>query len=104
MWVVLHKIVGSYSIYGTLLFGTKIEFVFEILKNRFKVLSVKPHHPFPSPVNIVLACTVLHNYISIVDPYSKFINEKVILQEEHGDIIYVDDNTIENLSINMKIK
>ena len=77
-------------------FWTKIESAFEILKSRFKILLVKPHHPFPTQVEIVLACTVLHNYISIVDPYDKFLHEEVILSEKHGDTVDENDDDIIN--------
>jgi len=47
---------------------TKIESTFGILKNRFKILSSKPHHPFITQVDIILAYTVLHNFIVVTDP------------------------------------
>jgi hypothetical protein len=33
------------------------------LKNRFKILYNKPFHPYPTQVKLVLACTILHNWI-----------------------------------------
>jgi hypothetical protein len=33
------------------------------LKNRFKILDLKPFHTFSSQVKLVLACCILHNYI-----------------------------------------
>ncbi|XP_020263684.1 uncharacterized protein LOC109839604 [Asparagus officinalis] len=69
---------------------SKIECTFGILKSRFKILSAKPHHPFPSQVNIVIACTILHNYIAIIDPNDKFLNEFMHVNEEDGDILNED--------------
>jgi len=45
-------------------------------------------------MDIVLACTILHNYISTVDPFDKFLNEEIIIHEEHGDIVDEDVDTI----------
>jgi hypothetical protein len=33
------------------------------LKNRFKILDLKPFHTFSIQVKLVLACCILHNYI-----------------------------------------
>lgn len=40
-----------------------IERAFGALKNRFKILYNKPFHPYPTQVKLVLACTILHNWI-----------------------------------------
>ncbi|XP_020263598.1 uncharacterized protein LOC109839529 [Asparagus officinalis] len=61
---------------------SKIEATFGILKNRFKILTAKPHYPFPTQVDIVLACTVLHNYIATVDPEDELLNETNDIEEE----------------------
>jgi len=77
----------------------KIESAFGILKNRFKILSAKPHHPFPSQVDIVLACTVLHNYIAITDPiHDKFLNEEVDIMEEECEVMNEDDDAVVTFS------
>ncbi|XP_020272430.1 uncharacterized protein LOC109847609 [Asparagus officinalis] len=64
---------------------SKIEATFGILKNRFKILTSKPHYPFPAQVDIVLACTVLHNYIATVDPEDELLNETTDIEEEDGE-------------------
>ena len=46
----------------------------------------------------MLACTVLHNYTSIVDPYDNFLHEEVIFPEEHSDIVDEDRDGIINFS------
>ncbi|XP_020258341.1 uncharacterized protein LOC109834728 [Asparagus officinalis] len=61
---------------------SKIEATFGILKNSFKILTAKPHYPFPTQVDIVLACTVLHNYIATVDPEDELLNETNDIEEE----------------------
>ena len=49
----------------------------------------------------MLACTVLHNYIYIVDPYDKFNLQEVIILEEQSDIVDEDDENIVNFSNTM---
>ena len=49
----------------------------------------------------MLACIVLHNYIAVTDPHDKFLNEKVIVQEEHGEIVDENDGTNINFSNTM---
>ncbi|XP_020252488.1 uncharacterized protein LOC109829844 [Asparagus officinalis] len=61
---------------------SKIKATFGILKSRFKILTAKPHYPFPVQVDIVLACTVLHNYIATVDPDDELLNESFDFEEE----------------------
>ena len=62
---------------------TKIKFTFGILKNKFKILFAKSHHSFVSQVDIVLACTVLHNYIVATDLiHDKFLNEEENIVKE----------------------
>ena len=72
---------------------TKIEFTFGSLKNRFKILSTKPHHPFFSQVDIVVAYYILHNYIIVTDPIHNRLKEEVLLVEEQGDIMNDDDDS-----------
>ena len=79
---------------------TKIESTFGILKNRFKIHSAKPQHPFPSIWDIELACA-LHNYIATVDPCYKFLNEDNPIVEEDGDILDEVDDSILDFSQNM---
>jgi hypothetical protein len=52
-----------------------IERAFALLKNRFGILDhKKPKYPLPIQVDMVLACTVLHNYILGIDPYDRILN------------------------------
>ncbi|XP_020253888.1 uncharacterized protein LOC109830948 [Asparagus officinalis] len=61
---------------------SKIEATFGILYNRFKILTVKPHYPFPAQVDIILACTVLHYYIATVDPNDDLLNKTIDIEED----------------------
>jgi len=72
------------------------ESTFGILKSRFKILSAKPYYPFPTQVDIVLACTVLHNYIDVTDPiHDEFSQEEIDVGDEPGDTMNEDgDSTI----------
>lgn len=77
---------------------SKIESAFGIFKNRFKILSDKTHYPFPTQVDIVLACTVLHNFIAIVNPSDEFLNGDVLIDDGGGGgevIEDVDENIID---------
>ncbi|XP_020273476.1 uncharacterized protein LOC109848413 isoform X2 [Asparagus officinalis] len=76
----------------------EIEAAFCILKNRFKILSARPNYPLPSQVDIVLACTVLHNYIAIADPVDKYLNEEMGIIHEEGDIMDEDDDEVVDFS------
>lgn len=40
-----------------------VERAFGALKNRFRILYNKPFHPYKTLVKLVLACSVLHNWI-----------------------------------------
>ena len=52
-----------------------IERAFALLKNRFGILDhKKPKYPLQIQIDMVLACTVLHNYILGVDPYDPILN------------------------------
>lgn len=55
---------------------SKIECAFATLKNRWCILEEKKFHDFPTQVDIVLACCLLHNYILTVDP-----NDTLIVQD-----------------------
>ena len=46
----------------------------------------------------MLAGTVLHNYVCIVDPYNKCLIQEVIFSEEQVDIVDEDDDAIVNFS------
>ncbi|XP_020269349.1 uncharacterized protein LOC109844645 [Asparagus officinalis] len=77
---------------------SRIEATFGILKNRFKILTSKPHYPFKTQVDIVLACTVLHNYIATVDPDDDLLNEDIdICEDDTESGINEDDNVIDFL-------
>jgi hypothetical protein len=41
-----------------------IERAFGALKNRFRILDKKPFHRFKTQVKLVLACCILHNWIT----------------------------------------
>ncbi|XP_020270011.1 uncharacterized protein LOC109845200 [Asparagus officinalis] len=73
---------------------SKIESTFGTLKNRFKILSAKPNYPFPTQVDIVLACTILHNFIAIEDPQDDILNENVLIDEENDDVTNEDDSSV----------
>ncbi|XP_020243272.1 uncharacterized protein LOC109821499 [Asparagus officinalis] len=76
---------------------SKIESTFGLLKNRFKILTVKPHYPFPTQVDIALTCTILHNYIAIVDPDDDLLNEDITIDDDDGEIANEgeDDNVVD---------
>ncbi|XP_020254016.1 uncharacterized protein LOC109831086 [Asparagus officinalis] len=77
---------------------SRIEATFGILKNGFKILTAKPHYPFKTQVDIVLACTVLHNYIAIVDPDDDLLNENIDICEDDTELdINEDKNVIDFL-------
>ncbi|XP_020259168.1 uncharacterized protein LOC109835607 [Asparagus officinalis] len=73
---------------------SKIECTFGILKNRFKILSAKPNYPFPTQVDIVLACTVLNNFIAIEDPDDDILNENIDIDEDNGEVTNDDDSSV----------
>ena len=47
---------------------TSIEHCFGVLKKRFRVLNEKPFWSFPTQVDVVLACCIIHNHIIGVGP------------------------------------
>ncbi|XP_039063834.1 uncharacterized protein LOC120208686 [Hibiscus syriacus] len=53
---------------------TTVERVFGILKKRFRVLDAEPFWDFQTQIDVVLACTIIHNHIMGVDP-NDIINE-----------------------------
>ncbi|XP_020270540.1 uncharacterized protein LOC109845681 [Asparagus officinalis] len=73
---------------------SKIECTFGILKNRFKILAGKPNYPFPTQVDIVLACTVLHNFIALEDPDDDILNENVEIDEDTGEETNEDESNV----------
>ncbi|XP_020253927.1 uncharacterized protein LOC109830992 [Asparagus officinalis] len=73
---------------------SKIESTFGTLKNRFKILMAKPNYPFPTQVDIVLACTILHNFIAIEDPQDDILNENVLIDEENDDMTNEDATNV----------
>ncbi|XP_020243285.1 uncharacterized protein LOC109821512 [Asparagus officinalis] len=62
--------------------------------NRFKILTVKPNYPFPTQVDIILACTVLHNFITLEDPDDDILNENVEIDEDTEEEINEDDSNM----------
>ena len=53
-----------------------VERAFALLKNRFGILDhKKPKYPLLVQIDMVLACTILHNYILGVDPYDPILND-----------------------------
>lgn len=80
---------------------SKIESTFGILKNRFKILSAKPHYPFRTQVDIVLACTVLHNFIATVDPNDDFLNQDIAPEDDEGEVANEDEGEIVDFSQEM---
>ena len=84
---------------------TSIESTFEILKNTFKILSAKPHHPFVSQVDIMLTYTVLHNYIVATNlMHDKFLNKEVNIVDEQGETMDDDDESVVTFSNSMTAK
>ncbi|XP_020258298.1 protein ALP1-like [Asparagus officinalis] len=73
---------------------SKIESAFGTLKNRFKILCAKPHYPFPTQVDIVLACTILHNFIATVDPSDELLSESEIDEDIDGEVTNENDNNL----------
>ncbi|GMI78270.1 hypothetical protein like AT5G41980 [Hibiscus trionum] len=60
---------------------TTVERVFGILKKHFRVLDAEPFWDFQTQVDIVLACTIIHNHIMGVDP-NYLINEDLYEEPE----------------------
>ncbi|XP_039039746.1 protein ALP1-like [Hibiscus syriacus] len=60
---------------------TTVERVFGILKKRFRVLDAEPFWDFQTQIDIVLACTIIHNHIMGVDP-NDIINEGMYEEPE----------------------
>ncbi|XP_020266770.1 uncharacterized protein LOC109842285 [Asparagus officinalis] len=83
---------------------SKIEPTFGILKNRFKILTSKPHYPFPAQVDIVLACTVLHNYIATVDPEDELLNETTDIEEEDGEEEINEESNVMDFTLSQTVR
>ncbi|KAE8696335.1 hypothetical protein F3Y22_tig00110674pilonHSYRG00020 [Hibiscus syriacus] len=64
---------------------TTVERVFGILKKRFRVLDAEPFWDFQTQVDVVLACTIIHNHIMGVDP-NDLINEELYEEHDHHSI------------------
>jgi hypothetical protein len=56
---------------------TTIERGFGILKKRFRVLDAEPFWSYPTQVDVVLACCVIHNHIMGIDPNDSIMEEVV---------------------------
>ena len=64
---------------------TTIERCFGILKKRFRVLDAEPFWSFPTQVDVVLACCIIHNHIIGVDPLDSIVNDVALdTQFENG--------------------
>ncbi|XP_020271667.1 uncharacterized protein LOC109846838 [Asparagus officinalis] len=79
---------------------SKIESTFGTLKNRFKILCAKPHYPFPIQVDIVLACTVLHNFIITVDPSDELLNNDEINEDIDSEVAFENDTNLVDFTQN----
>ncbi|XP_020262568.1 uncharacterized protein LOC109838546 [Asparagus officinalis] len=79
---------------------SKIESAFCTLKNRFKILCAKPYYPFPIQVDIVLACTILHNFIIIVDPSDELLNDDEFNEDIDGEVAFESDTNLVNFTQN----
>ncbi|XP_020266513.1 uncharacterized protein LOC109842001 [Asparagus officinalis] len=73
---------------------TEIESVFGTLKNRFKILCAKPHYPFPIQVDIVLACSVLHNFIATMDLSDELLNNDQFNEDIDGEVAFENDTNL----------
>ncbi|KAE8726869.1 putative ripening-related protein 6-like [Hibiscus syriacus] len=60
---------------------TTVERVFGILKKHFRVLDAEPFWDFQTKIDVVLACTIIHNHIMGVDP-NDIINEGMYEEPE----------------------
>jgi hypothetical protein len=58
-----------------------IEWIFGVMKKRFRVLLLAQEYPIEAQVQLVSALVVVHNYIRIFDPRDKELNEKHIPRE-----------------------
>uniref|UniRef100_A0A2N9EPH5 DDE Tnp4 domain-containing protein n=1 Tax=Fagus sylvatica TaxID=28930 RepID=A0A2N9EPH5_FAGSY len=66
---------------------TTIERCFGILKKRFRVLDAEPFWSFPTQVDVVLACCIIHNHIIGVDPLDSIVNDVALdTQFENGKL------------------
>ena len=56
-------------------------------------------------MDILLAYTILHNYIAIIDPiHDKFLNEKVNIVEEQCETKNEDDESVVTFLNSMTVK
>jgi hypothetical protein len=69
---------------------TTIERVFGILKAKWAILTKPPRFPYPTQVNIVIACCILHNIIIRLRGDDDIFHE---LEDEGGDNNEVDEPT-----------
>ncbi|XP_039128882.1 protein ALP1-like [Dioscorea cayenensis subsp. rotundata] len=61
---------------------SRVERAFAILKNRFKILTSHHFFPYKTQVLLVIACCIIHNYISGIDPNDQILRNGN-MQEEH---------------------
>ena len=54
----------------------------------------KQNYLFPTQVDIVLACTILHNFIALEDPVDDIFNENVEIDEDTGEETNEDDSNV----------
>ncbi|PIA29459.1 hypothetical protein AQUCO_06000067v1 [Aquilegia coerulea] len=52
-----------------------IERAFGVLKQRWAILSTKSHYSYETQVKIAMACFILHNHITEVDPNDSFVKD-----------------------------
>ncbi|XP_020258348.1 protein ALP1-like [Asparagus officinalis] len=79
---------------------SKIESAFGTLKNRFKILCAKSHYLFSIQVDIVLACTVLHNFIATVDPSDELLNDDELNEDIDGEVAFENDTNLVDFTQN----
>ncbi|XP_020263030.1 uncharacterized protein LOC109839008 [Asparagus officinalis] len=79
---------------------SKIESAFGTLKNHFKMLCAKPHYPFPIQVDIVLTCTVLHNFIATVDPSDELLNNDDFNEDIDSEVAFENDTNLVDFTQN----
>ncbi|WVZ71360.1 hypothetical protein U9M48_019953 [Paspalum notatum var. saurae] len=70
---------------------------FGALKNRFKILYNKPFHPYPTQVELVLACCILHNWI-LRYGVDEHVPSEAFWEGNQEQDSGIDDNNPDNLA------
>jgi len=65
-----------------------IEWIFGVMKKRFRVLLLPQEYPIAMQVCLISALTALHNILQIYDPDDKIIDEDYILDVCNGSQTY----------------